>query len=116
MHEGRCAAKKHVGRLSQRIAEYLIGPGSRWAAAGSALVLSLEQVRAMISAKQAKGWTFAFLAAGLDGYGEAARWATPPAPPSLPRLARRRPAAWSSTSEDVRRKRSYLRRGEDFDR
>jgi len=79
--------------------------------------LSLEQVRAMIGAKQATGWTFAFLSAGLDAYGEAARMGhdarSTQAFAASPAGAR---AAWSSTSEAMRRKRGYLRRGEDFDR
>ena len=35
--------------------------------------LWLEQVRGMIAAKQATGWTFVILSAGLDAYGEGGR-------------------------------------------
>jgi hypothetical protein len=35
--------------------------------------LWLEQVRGMIAAEQAAGWTFAILSAGLDAYGEGGR-------------------------------------------
>lgn len=34
---------------------------------------TLPQVRALIQACEAEGWTFAFLSAGLDAYGEAGR-------------------------------------------
>jgi Mg-chelatase subunit ChlD len=78
--------------------------------------LSLEQVQAMIATKQALGWTFAFLSAGLDAYGEAGRLGhdarSTQAFAATPAGAR---AAFDSTSAAVRRKRSKLRSGEAFD-
>jgi len=79
--------------------------------------LGLDQVRAMISAKQSAGWTFAFLSAGLDAYGEAGRMGLDArSTQAFPASAAGARAAWASTSEAVSRKRDHLRRGEDFDR
>lgn len=78
--------------------------------------LGLEQVRAMIAAKQAAGWTFAFLSAGLDAYGEGGRMGHDPrSTQAFAGTGAGARAAWTSTSDAMRRKRSYLRTGQAFD-
>jgi hypothetical protein len=78
--------------------------------------LALDQIRAMIAAKQALGWTFAFLSAGLHAYGEAGRLGHDArSTQAFAATGAGARAAFDSTSAAVRRKRSKLRMGEDFD-
>ncbi len=78
--------------------------------------LALEQVRTMIAAKQAAGWTFAFLSAGIDAYAEAGRMGHDArSTQAFAASGAGARAAWSSTSKAMSRKRDYLRRGQAFD-
>jgi len=78
--------------------------------------LTLDQVRSLIEAKQAAGWAFAFLSAGLDAYGEAGRLGHDiRSTKAFSHSGAGARMAMDSTSKALLRKRGRLRRGEDFD-
>ncbi len=77
---------------------------------------SLADIRTLVAAKEAEGWTFAFLGAGLDAYGEAggmgydARSVQAFAPDGVGAAA-----AFATTSRAMLLRRGKLRRGEAVD-
>ncbi len=75
-----------------------------------------DAIRRLVADKQAQGWSFVFLGAGLDAYGEARSLGYDPR--SVQAFAPDATGArvsFANMSAAVARKRAYLRRGEAFD-
>ena len=66
---GHAEHRRLLGQPPERIIVVTITDGEE----NQSRELTLQQVRNLVSAKQAEGWVFVFLGAGLDAYAEAQR-------------------------------------------